>query len=113
MKLGVGFLDVAAFLQRAARGADAKPEVPESARKFRDERAELLLGFFVAEEKEQVQVRIREKHFTAVAAEGQQGHALPGTATHTQQFPENFFDRAVGQLTQLPKRLAGAGSVLK
>ena len=31
MKLGVGFLDVAAFLQRAACGADAKPEVPESA----------------------------------------------------------------------------------
>src|SRR4029077_15734975 len=113
MKLGVRFLDVPAFLQRTPGGTDAKPKIPQSARKFRDERPELFLGLFAAEKKQQVQVRVRKEHLAAVAAQSQQRQTLRWLAAHPQQFAENFFDRPVRQLTQLPQRLAGAGSALK
>ena len=76
-------------------------------------RGETLLRIFGAEKKKQVQVRIREKHLAPVAAECEQSQPLWRSAANPQQFAEDFLDRRVRQLTQLPQRLAGAGSALK
>src|SRR5713226_8310397 len=75
VKLDVVFLDAPAFLDRAARGADPEPQVPERARKLSDQRLELFFGGLVLEEEQDVEIGVREQHPAAVAAERQQTEA--------------------------------------
>src|SRR5216683_3028192 len=51
MKLCIVFFNALAFFERAARGADAKAEIPERAREIGNQRTELLLRLVVAEKK--------------------------------------------------------------
>src|SRR5579863_4029783 len=101
-----------ALIQSAPSRAHAKAQVPERARKFGDQRPEILLGFFVSEKKQQVQVRVREQHLPPVTSQRQQAQSLSGNVAHLQQSSKHFLDRVVRQLTQLPQRLAGARAVL-
>src|SRR5258707_3992413 len=90
MKFDVVFFDALAFLERASGGADPEAEVPQSAGKVGDQGAEGLLGFFVAEEEKDVEVRIGEEQTASVPTEGEQAQAFGRRVVDTEDIAENL-----------------------
>ena len=69
MKLHIVFFDALAFFNRAPRGAHAKPEVPQRARKIGNQGSKLLFGLFVPEQEKNIEIRMRIKEFAAVSTQ--------------------------------------------
>ena len=70
----------AGLLRGAGTGAGAKADVPHALDDGADRLAGLLLGLFVGESKEDVDVGEREEIFAPIAAQGQQGNVQRGQA---------------------------------
>jgi hypothetical protein len=97
MKLGIVFFDALTLFERAAGGAYAKAEVPQSAREIRDERAELFFSFVIAEEKKNVEIRVGEKEAAAIAAQSDERKSRRFGRVDAQNFTENLLCRFVGE----------------
>src|SRR3974390_275479 len=56
MKFGIILLDLLAFVDGAARGADPESQIPKHAGEFRDQRPRFFLDLLVGKQEEKVQV---------------------------------------------------------
>jgi hypothetical protein len=105
MKFRVVFFDALAFLESAAGGAYAKTEIPQRAGEIRDQRSKFGLGFFVAEQKENIQIRVGEKQTATIAAKGHKGQALWLSVVDAQDFTKNLLGSAIGKFAKRAQRV--------
>src|SRR5208283_5760877 len=113
MEFSIVLFYAPALFHRASRRTHAETKIPQRTREFRDQRAKLGFRLLVAKQKQKIEVGIREKHFTTVAAQRQQAQPLARTVSHPQQFREYLLDDFVRQFTQLPKRILRTCAVVK
>src|ERR1700722_14604746 len=97
MKFGVVLFDAFAFLERAPGRAHAETEIPQRAGEIGDQRTKLGLGFFIAEEEKNIEIRVGEKQAPPVAAQRNKGKPLRLGAVHAQNLAENLLSGLVGQ----------------
>src|SRR5271165_5658754 len=113
MEFGVVLFDPAALFHRASGRAHTETQVPQGAGEFGDQWPKFRFRLFIAEKKQEIKVRVRKKHFAAVAAQCQKAESLPGSIPHTQQLRKDFLDDIICKLTQLPQRILRACAVVK
>lgn len=113
MKFGVVFLDAFAFFEGTAGGAYAKTEIPQSAGEIRDKRAEFGFGFFIAEKKKNIEIRVGEKETAAITTEGDEAEALRLRVVDAQNFAEDLLSHAIGEITKREKRFLRASARFK
>src|SRR5271167_885210 len=71
MEFSVVLFDTAALFHRASGRAHTETQVPQGAGEFRDQWPKFGFRLFIAEKKQEIKVRVREKHFAAVATQRQ------------------------------------------
>src|SRR5207244_6116488 len=100
MKLRIVLFDSLAFIDRSPCAADAESQVPHGAGKFRYERPEFLLGFFVFKQKQYVQIREGEQHPPAIPSECQKRQAFVRRFVYFHYVAEDQPDSVVRKLAQ-------------
>src|SRR5271167_2274633 len=113
MKFRVVFFDAFAFLEGAASGAHAKTEIPQRAREIGDERTKLRFGFFVAKQKENIQIRVGEKQAATVAPKGYEAEPLRLGVVDSQDFSKNLLGSAIGKFAKRAQRVLRASAGFK
>ena len=113
MKLGVVFFDAFALIERAARGAHAKTEIPQRAGKVCNQRTKFSLSFFVSEQEENIQIRVGEKQSPTVSAKCHEGQALWLSVVDSQNFSKNLLGSAIGKVTECAQCVLRASAGFK
>ena len=113
MEFGVVLFDAFTLFQRASCRADAEPKIPQSPGKLGDQRPGFLLRPITSEQKQNVQIGVREKHLPPVTAEREQAKSLCFVAVNAQNFAENLPDVSVRQFAECFQRFPRARASFK
>src|SRR6184192_1529485 len=108
MKFDVIFFDALALFECASCRADAEAQIPQSASEVSNQRTKGLLGTFVTEQEQDVEIGVGKEQAATVPTQGQQAQAIGGRIVDAQDLSKDLPDVGIGELAERGNRFPRA-----